>query len=137
MFLRFVNLGDRTFSESFMQNNGAILNIGRGIGPCYEDRASRVGLRLGDLLVESYLKERLSEALAIKNRELAAFGAKTYTVEELLAWLEPARKRLSSYIIDTSEYLSHALEEGKKVLFEGAQGAMLCFFDISSSAYEI
>ena len=106
--------------------NAKIGTTGRGIGPCYEDRASRVGLRLGDLLVESYLKERLSEALAIKNRELAAFGAKTYTIEELLAWLEPARKRLSSYIIDTSEYLSHALEEGKKVLFEGAQGAMLC-----------
>lgn len=99
---------------------------GRGIGPSYEDKSSRLGLRMGDILDEEYLKERLEEVLPIKNLELKTFGAKEYTVDELLAYLAPARARLSKMIIDTSLYLSKAIKENKKVLFEGAQGAMLC-----------
>ena len=99
---------------------------GRGIGPSYEDKSSRLGLRMGDILDEAYLKERLDEILPIKNLELKAFGAKEYTVEELLAYLAPARKRLGSLITDTSLFLYNAIKENKKILFEGAQGAMLC-----------
>ncbi len=99
---------------------------GRGIGPSYEDKASRLGLRMGDIIDEEYLKERLEEVLPIKNLELRAFGAKEYTVEELLTYLAPVRERLSSLITDTSLFLEEQIAAGKKVLFEGAQGAMLC-----------
>lgn len=106
--------------------NAKIGTTGRGIGPSYEDKSSRLGLRMGDILDEEYLKERLAEVLPLKNLELKTFGAKEYTVEELLAYLSPARERLSKMITDTSLYLSNAIKENKKVLFEGAQGAMLC-----------
>lgn len=106
--------------------NAKIGTTGRGIGPSYEDKSSRLGLRMGDIIDEEYLKERLEEILPLKNIELRAFGAKEYTVEELLKYLEPARERLRKIIIDTSLYLSKAIKENKKVLFEGAQGAMLC-----------
>lgn len=106
--------------------NAKIGTTGRGIGPSYEDKASRLGLRMGDILDKDYLKERLEEVLPLKNLELRAFGAKEYTVDELLEYLEPVRNRLSSLITDTSLYLEKAIKEGKRVLFEGAQGAMLC-----------
>ncbi len=99
---------------------------GKGIGPSYEDKASRLGLRMGDMIDEEYLKERLEEVLPIKNLELRAFGAREYTVDELLAYFKPIRERLSSLITDTSLFLEEQISQGKKVLFEGAQGAMLC-----------
>ena len=106
--------------------NAKIGTTGRGIGPSYEDKASRLGLRMGDIIDKEYLKERLEEVLPLKNLELKAFGAKEYNVDELLEYLEPVRERLSSLITDTSLFLEKAIKEGKKVLFEGAQGAMLC-----------
>jgi len=101
---------------------------GRGIGPCYTDKAARLNVRMGDLLEPSYLKERLGEILAVKNVELAAYGLKTRTVEEVYDYLMGLYGKLKSRIsiVDTSFVLNQALKEGKKVLFEGAQGAMLC-----------
>ena len=99
---------------------------GRGIGPSYEDKASRLGLRMGDILDEDYLRERLEEVLPIKNLELRAFGAREYNIDELMAYFLPVRERLASLITDTSLYLDEQIAAGKKVLFEGAQGAMLC-----------
>ncbi len=54
-----------------------------GIGPCYEDKAARLSLRAGDLAYPEYVKERLESILPLKNLELKAYGAKTYTVEEI------------------------------------------------------
>lgn len=99
---------------------------GKGIGPCYEDKASRTGLRMGDLLEEEYLIERLESSLAIKNKELTAFGGKNFTVEEIMDALKEAREYLAPYICDTSVFLRNAVKEGKKICFEGAQGALLC-----------
>ncbi|MCI2068288.1 MAG: adenylosuccinate synthase [Bacilli bacterium] len=99
---------------------------GRGIGPCYADKAARLNIRMGDLLEKEYLKERLDEILPLKNKELASYGLKTYTKEELLDYLMKASEKIAPLITDTSSYLNKALAEGKKVLFEGAQGAMLC-----------
>jgi adenylosuccinate synthase len=105
--------------------NAKIGTTGRGIGPAYEDMASRTGLRMGDLLEPAYLKERLSEVLTIKNKELAAFGAQTYSLEDLFEKLQQIAPRLIPFIKDTSNFLSKGLAEKKKILFEGAQGAML------------
>ena len=98
---------------------------GRGIGPAYEDMASRTGIRMGDLLEPEYLKERLHEVLVIKNKELAAFGAAPYDADELYGRIMGVAPRLLPFIKDTSNFLNKSLAEKKKILFEGAQGAML------------
>ena len=97
-----------------------------GIGPCYEDRASRLSLRVGDLLDIESLQERVESILPLKNLELKAYGGKEFSVEEIMAMLLEVREALLPHIIDTTTYLQKALKEGKKILFEGAQGAMLC-----------
>lgn len=97
-----------------------------GIGPCYEDRASRLSLRVGDLLDIESLQERVESILPLKNLELKAYGGKEFSVEEIMAMLLEVREALLPHIIDTTAYLQKALKEGKKILFEGAQGAMLC-----------
>ena len=97
-----------------------------GIGPCYEDRASRLSLRVGDLLDIESLQERVESILPLKNLELKAYGGKEFSVEEIMAILLEVREALLPHIIDTTAYLQKALKEGKKILFEGAQGAMLC-----------
>ena len=97
-----------------------------GIGPCYEDRASRLSLRVGDLLDIESLQDRVESILPIKNLELKAYGGKEFSVEEIMAMLLEVREALLPHIIDTTAYLQKALKEGKKILFEGAQGAMLC-----------
>ena len=97
-----------------------------GIGPCYEDRASRLSLRVGDLLDIESLQERVESILPLKNLELKAYGGKEFSVEEIMAMLLEVREALLPHIIDTTAYVQKALKEGKKILFEGAQGAMLC-----------
>ncbi|MCH3910066.1 MAG: adenylosuccinate synthase [Bacilli bacterium] len=105
---------------------------GKGIGPAYEDRAERTALRMGDLLERDYLKKRLYSVLKIKNIELAAYGAKTYDPEELYKSLLELAEELKGHIVDTSLFLSEAIKSKKKILFEGAQGAML---DLSDGTY--
>ena len=97
----------------------------RGIGPCYSDKAKRIGIRMGDLLDPDYLKERLENALAINNRILSAFGEKPVDIDELYSRLLSAAERLRPFITDTSVLLDEAIDAGKKVVFEGAQGSLL------------
>ena len=109
-----------------MLGNAKIGTTGRGIGPCYEDKAARLGLRMGDLLDLKQLHERLSSELAIKNAELKAYGAEPVSKEEIMKGLMEVRDYLIPHITDTSIYLQKCIRAKKKVLFEGAQGAMLC-----------
>lgn len=97
-----------------------------GIGPCYEDRAARLSIRMGDLLDKDYLKERLDTVLSLKNKELAAYGGETFDEEKLYQDLLKEAEILRPLIVDTTSYLQKAYKAGKKILFEGAQGAMLC-----------
>ena len=98
----------------------------KGIGPCYTDKASRIGLRVGDLLEPDFFKERLHEALLIKNKELEMYGLEKVNEEEIYNEYMGYANELAPFICDTSVLLNKYLEEDKKVLFEGAQGAMLC-----------
>ena len=98
----------------------------KGIGPCYTDKASRIGLRVGDLLEPDFFKERLHEALLIKNKELEMYGLDKVNEEEIYNEYMGYANELAPFICDTSVLLNKYLEEDKKVLFEGAQGAMLC-----------
>ena len=96
----------------------------RGIGPCYSDKASRMGLRAGDLLDEDWLRSRIELLLPKKNRDLEYYGLKTYTVEELMELCDKWLKEFGNHIIDTVPVVREAVESGKKILLEGQLGIM-------------
>jgi len=104
----------------------------RGIGPAYEDKMARRGLRVCDLLEPDLFRKKAAHVVAEKNRlAKGAYGADidfSHEVEETLKLGEKIRV----YICDTAELLNGALDEGKSVLFEGAQGTML---DIDHGTY--
>ncbi len=104
----------------------------RGIGPAYEDKMARRGLRVCDLLEPALFREKAERVVAEKNRlAKGAYGADidfSHEVEETLRLGEKIR----GYICDTAELVNRAMEEGKSVLFEGAQGTML---DIDHGTY--
>src|SRR5258707_6933682 len=104
----------------------------RGIGPAYEDKMARRGLRVCDLLEPALFREKAERVVAEKNRlAKGAYGADidfSHGVEETLRLGEKIR----GYIGDTAELVNRAMEEGKSVLFEGAQGTML---DIDHGTY--
>lgn len=99
----------------------------KGIGPAYADKYSRTGLRMGDLLEPEYFRQRLEAALEIKNMELRMLGLETFDADEVYGQYMKLAERLAPMITDTSRMLNDALrEEDTRVLFEGAQGMMLC-----------
>jgi adenylosuccinate synthase len=117
---------DLDHASEIALGKGKIGTTGRGIGPCYVDKAARLGLRMGDLLEPEFLKARLAETLIIKNKELSSYGMKNYDFDELYQKLISVGSVLAPYITDTSSLINKLLKENKKILFEGAQGAMLC-----------
>src|SRR5256714_14463788 len=105
----------------------------RGIGPCYADKAARLGIRMQDLLDEKILKQKIMAALEPKRLSLRPF-AKDPALD-LHAMTEEYRTyghRLEPYIADTPPIAWNALDQGRLVVFEGAQGAML---DIDHGTY--
>ena len=119
-------------SERFLGKN-QIGTTGRGIGPAYADKVNRVGVRVSDLFDEELLRAKIEAALDLRNHVLT----KVYNrraiqvdavVEELLAYTD----RLRPMVEDTSLLLNRALDEGKTVLFEGAQATML---DVDHGTY--
>lgn len=99
----------------------------KGIGPAYCDKYSRIGLRMGDLLEPEYFRARLEAALAVKNRELEMLGLEKLDVNEVYEQYMKLAERLGPMITDTARMVNDMLKkDGKKVLFEGAQGMMLC-----------
>lgn len=98
----------------------------KGIGPAYADKYSRVGIRIGDLLDPEYFAERLRDALAQKNMELRMLGLEDMDFDTLYHEYLAYGETLRPYICDTSILLNKEIEAGRKVLFEGAQGVMLC-----------
>lgn len=105
----------------------------KGIGPAYMDKAARVGIRISDLLEHDTFEEKLTRALQEKNRLLEKFyEVEGFTVEEILEEYYEYGQQFKKYVIDTSVVLNNALDEGRRVLFEGAQGVML---DIDQGTY--
>ena len=98
----------------------------KGIGPAYSDKYSRIGIRMGDLLEPEYFAERLREAVTIKNMELSMLGLPTFEFEALYEQYMAIAQKIGHMICDTSALINKALTEDKKILFEGAQGMMLC-----------
>ena len=98
----------------------------KGIGPAYSDKYSRVGIRMGDLLEPEYFAERLKEALEIKNMELRMLGLEPFEFEAVYEQYMALAGKIGHMICDTSALINEALQSDQKVLFEGAQGMMLC-----------
>src|SRR5205823_1031227 len=112
---------------------GKIGTTVRGIGPCYEDKVARRGILVGDLLDSDLLREKIERAIKEKNVILQhLYGAKILNVDELHAWGIAAGKRLKPMIRDTRVLVQEALEAGKPILFEGAQGTLL---DVEHGTY--
>ena len=114
-------------------DQGRIGTTGKGVGPAYADKAARRGIRMGDLLDEALLCEKLDANLRIKNRVLRdVYGHPGFGVEEILGALLAHAERLAPYIADTTILLHRWLAEGASVMFEGAQGTML---DVDHGTY--
>jgi adenylosuccinate synthase len=106
---------------------------GRGIGPCYEDKAGRTGIRAIDLTEPETLKKKVETCLKEKNFYLERFLAgKALDAEAVLAEVLGFGEKLSPFLCDVSLELEKALQEGRNVLFEGAQGTHL---DIDHGTY--
>jgi adenylosuccinate synthase len=105
----------------------------RGIGPCYQDKAARIGIRAQDLLDPKILVRKLEIALEMKNEIMERiFGLPRMDAQEIADALAPMAARLAPFIADTSLLVDQALREEKNVLLEGAQGTML---DVDHGTY--
>ncbi|MEK6976712.1 MAG: adenylosuccinate synthase [Candidatus Thermoplasmatota archaeon] len=120
-------------AEESAKGGAKVGTTGRGIGPCYADKASRSGIRAGDLLHPKRLQEKLASNVAAKNALLKALGAKQVldagAIYEQLQAVIPA---LKPFITDTVKMLHDAIEAEETILLEGAQGVML---DIDHGTY--
>ncbi|MGH7932089.1 MAG: adenylosuccinate synthase [Candidatus Binataceae bacterium] len=111
----------------------AIGTTGFGIGPAYEDKMARAGLRFDDLANFNAFAEKLERNVRDKNAYLKnVLKAKPVNGREIVAGMRKIKSRLARYLCDTSAYLYDAIATGKKVLFEGAHGTML---DIDHGTY--
>jgi adenylosuccinate synthase len=105
----------------------------RGIGPCYADKALRIGIRVQDLLDPKILRQKIEVALAEKNLWLErVYGEQPLELEELAERLEGYAQRIRPFVADTSLLVDRALKAGQSVLLEGAQGTLL---DVDHGTY--
>ncbi|NRG43870.1 adenylosuccinate synthase [Bacillus sp. CRN 9] len=105
----------------------------KGIGPAYMDKAARVGIRIADLLDKEVFEEKLARNLADKNRLLERiYESEGFKLEDILDEYFDYGQQIKKHVCDTSVVLNDALDDGRRVLFEGAQGVML---DIDQGTY--
>lgn len=106
---------------------------GRGIGPCYEDKMARIGIRFSELFAPESFKERLRENLEIKNGILTKlYGMDPLDFQEMYNQYMTVAENLKPYVADSTAMLIEAARGGRSILFEGAQGALL---DIDFGTY--
>jgi adenylosuccinate synthase len=116
-----------------LRGEGMIGTTGRGIGPAYEDKVARVGIRCIDLLEEETFQEKLRRNIEEKNIYLKAIlKEKTIDFNELIGTYGNYREKLKTYVTNTGLLLEREMQAGKQVLFEGAQGALL---DVDHGTY--
>ena len=119
-------------TERFL-GNSKIGTTGRGIGPTYADKISRVGIRVQDLFDEKILRAKVEGALTNKNQTLVkVFNRRAISVDEVVGELLGYAERLRPHVADTALILNNALDENKVVLLEGGQGTLL---DVDHGTY--
>jgi adenylosuccinate synthase len=115
------------------QTSDKIGTTGRGIGPAYIDKAMRSGIRIVDLLDRDELARKLTASINEKNQILTKiYGESKLDIEAIIAEYQDFDKQIDEYITDTSLYLNTALAAGKRIIAEGAQGALL---DVDHGTY--
>ncbi len=105
------------------EDGGFVGTTGRGIGPCYSDKARRIGLRFGDLHDEAVLRERLGRLLEAKPNSTARVG--WTDVDTAFEALREVREFVLPFVSDAGHLVREALRKDKRVMFEGGQGTML------------
>lgn len=111
--------------ENLKQHN-KIGTTKKGIGPTYQDKYGRIGIRFCDFINPTIFKEKLKDALMIKNVILKAFNGTQYSVDEIFNEYSKYAKILKPYVVDTGELIYDSFQNNKSIIFEGAQGVMLC-----------
>lgn len=114
------------------RGNAKIGTTGRGIGPAYEDKVARRGIRMADLLEMGSFREKTSALVAHHNVWLAAAGEAVMQADEIVASIEAMRERILPFLGEVWASLDDARRKGNRILFEGAQGVML---DIDHGTY--
>lgn len=108
------------------KGGGAIGTTGRGIGPCYIDKARRIGIRIVDLLDRKSLEEKLRHNIQEKNNILKKiYDYQEFNTEEIIETYLDFDKKIDPYITDISVLLNEEIKKGKQIYVEGAQGALL------------
>jgi adenylosuccinate synthase len=116
-----------------LRGKGKIGTTGRGIGPAYEDKVARVGIRFVDLLEEDTFREKLERNIEEKNFYLKAIlNEKALDFAAIHESYSGYREKLKNYVTNTGVLLDRAMRSGKRVLFEGAQGTLL---DVDHGTY--
>lgn len=110
--------------ESKRSDHDKIGTTKRGIGPCYSDKAARIGIRVGELLDLVGLRAHIQNILPKKNRELEYYGLKTFTVDELMDKCIEWKNMFGSHIADTLPIVRKAVAAKKKIVLEGQLGIM-------------
>ena len=106
---------------------------GRGIGPCYIDKFTRIGIRIVDLLDRDLLAKKIKTNIEEKNQILTKiYGETKLDVDAIIREYQEFDQTIDEYVTDTALYLNRALKEGKRIIAEGAQGALL---DIDHGTY--
>jgi adenylosuccinate synthase len=104
----------------------------RGVGPCYEDKAGRRGIRLGALRDLARVEELVASALSHWEPHIVALGGTAPSVRDVMNALRPLAKRIVPRLAETSRLIEQSMRAGERVLFEGAQGTLL---DIDHGTY--
>ena len=122
--------------DSASENKLGLSKIGttkKGIGPAYADKASRVGIRICDLMDPSIFLKKLKDVLEIKNAILKKiYGYETFDLEKIYNEYLDYAKIIKKYVVESTFFINKALEENKNILFEGAQGTLL---DVDHGTY--
>jgi len=115
------------------QTSSKIGTTGRGIGPAYIDKAMRIGIRIVDLLDRDVLAKKIKTNIEEKNQILSkVYGETTIDVDAIISEYQEFDKRIDEYVTDTSLYLNLAHADGRRIIAEGAQGALL---DVDHGTY--
>ena len=104
----------------------------RGIGPAYEDKAGRRGIRVADAIVPDVLRSRIERNLEDANRIIVAYGGQALDPDEMFAETSRLAERISPFIKDTTHFMNKAASEGRTILIEGAQATLL---DVDHGTY--
>ena len=116
-----------------LRGDAKIGTTGRGIGPCYEDKCTRSGIRIAEFVDKELFAEKLKANIDMKNRYLTEFlGDSPCNYEEVYSEYSAYADRIRGYVANSSLLIEEFMDEGKSILFEGAQGSML---DVDHGTY--